>query len=95
MQTVGIKDLKNRLSAYLLLPKAGKSLLVTERGKPVAVIRPVEQKDIENEESMEEKLGRLAKTGLIKLPSLKKMNPFKPVKINGSPVSLAIIEDRR
>ncbi len=95
MQTVGIKDLKNRLSAYLLLPKAGKNLLITERGKPVAVIRPVEPKDLGNGESVEENLAKLAKMGLIKLPSLKRIKPFEPVKINCRPVSSVIIEDRR
>ena len=95
MQTVGIKELKDRLSYYLLIPKKGKSLLVTERGKAVAVIRPVESKDIEKKQSMEEKLARLAEMDLIKLPSLKRMNSFEPVKIDGPSVSSAIMEERR
>ncbi len=37
---VGIKELKNRLSEYLRLVKAGEVVLVTERGEVVAELRP-------------------------------------------------------
>jgi prevent-host-death family protein len=36
MKMVGIAELKARLSEYLELVKSGESVLVTERGKPVA-----------------------------------------------------------
>jgi prevent-host-death family protein len=38
MITVGIREIKNRLSEYLRMAKAGERIIVTERGKPVAVI---------------------------------------------------------
>jgi len=38
MITVGIREIKNRLSEYLRRAKAGERIIVTERGKPVAVI---------------------------------------------------------
>ena len=40
MVTVGIRQLKNRLSYYLRRVKMGERLLVTERGKSVAVLSP-------------------------------------------------------
>ncbi len=40
MQTVGIKELKNKLSAYLRAVAAGETVLVTDRGKIVAELVP-------------------------------------------------------
>ena len=45
MQTVGVRDLKNRLSHHLKRVRAGARLTVTERGKPIATLAPVEQKN--------------------------------------------------
>ncbi len=40
MVTVGIRELKNRLSEYLRLVRAGEMVQVTDRGTVVAEIRP-------------------------------------------------------
>ncbi len=40
MRTVGIKTLKNRLSEYLRLVAAGETILVTDRDRVVAELRP-------------------------------------------------------
>jgi antitoxin (DNA-binding transcriptional repressor) of toxin-antitoxin stability system len=40
MKTVGVRELKNRLSEYLRLAKAGDSVLVTDRGQVVAELAP-------------------------------------------------------
>ena len=40
MRTVGIKVLKNRLSEYLRLVAAGETILVTDRDRVVAELRP-------------------------------------------------------
>jgi prevent-host-death family protein len=45
MNAVGVRDLKNRLSHHLKRVRAGARLTVTERGKPIATLVPVEQKD--------------------------------------------------
>jgi antitoxin (DNA-binding transcriptional repressor) of toxin-antitoxin stability system len=36
VRLVGVRELKNRLSAYLRMVKAGEEILVTERGQVVA-----------------------------------------------------------
>ena len=41
MDTVGLRQLKNSLSEYVSRVKAGASVLVTDRGQPVAELRPV------------------------------------------------------
>jgi prevent-host-death family protein len=40
MQTVGIRELKNRLSAYVRKVEAGDVVLVTDRGRVVAELVP-------------------------------------------------------
>jgi prevent-host-death family protein len=42
MNIVGIKELKNQLTQYLRRTKKGQEVIITERGKPIAVIRPTE-----------------------------------------------------
>jgi antitoxin (DNA-binding transcriptional repressor) of toxin-antitoxin stability system len=39
MKTVGIRELKNRLSEYLQMVRRGEEILVTDRGQLVAEIR--------------------------------------------------------
>jgi len=40
---VGVRELKNRLSRYLQEAKQGRSITVTERGKPVAILGPTSE----------------------------------------------------
>lgn len=40
MSTVGLKTLKNRLSAYVRAAAAGETVLITDRGRVVAEIVP-------------------------------------------------------
>ena len=42
METVGIRELKARLSQHLKRVRAGTRLTVTERGRSIATIAPVE-----------------------------------------------------
>lgn len=39
MKTVGVRELKNRLSEYLRLVRRGERVLVTDRGEVVAELR--------------------------------------------------------
>lgn len=57
-ETAGIRDLKVRLSSYLRRVKKGGTVLITERGKPVARIVPVK-------ESPEDRLAALQQAGLL------------------------------
>ena len=45
MQLVGVRELKNRLTFYLDAAKNGDNVVVTDRGKPVAILHRLE--DIE------------------------------------------------
>jgi prevent-host-death family protein len=41
MQTVGIRELKARLSHYVRLAREGERIVITDRGRQVAVLAPV------------------------------------------------------
>ena len=40
MKTVGLKTLKNKLSEYVRAAAAGETIVITDRGRPVAEIVP-------------------------------------------------------
>lgn len=40
MRTVGVRELKNRLSEYIRLARSGEGVLVTDRGQVVAELTP-------------------------------------------------------
>ena len=94
METVGIKELRNRLTYYLKLTKEGSKIIVTDKGSPVAIIQSIDR--MRNKMVVEEKLAFLVKRGKLKPPLKKgKLPPFKSVKAAGKPASEIIIEERR
>jgi prevent-host-death family protein len=93
MQKVGSREFKNRLGRYLLLVRRGKTLLVTDRGKPVAKVSPPDQ-NADSEPALMGVLRKLEAEGKIRLGK-RPLGRFKAVKIKGKPASQTIIEDRR
>jgi prevent-host-death family protein len=45
MRSVGIRQLKDRLSEYVRLAEAGETVLVTDRDRPVARLSPLTAED--------------------------------------------------
>jgi len=93
MGTVGIKELKDRLTHYLRQSKRGEEVVVTERGKPIAVIQPIQA--VEPAVSLDVRLARLANQGLLTLPVAKASKRVRKIKIAGRPLSKSILDDRR
>jgi prevent-host-death family protein len=93
MSTVGVKELKNRLTQYLRRTKQGEEVIVTERGTPIALIQPIRSAD--KAVSLEAKLARLAAQGAVTLPTQKPLKRVRLVKVSGKPISRTIAEDRR
>lgn len=92
MITVGVRQVKNNLSRYLASVKRGKTVLITERGRPIArlVSEPSRQP------TYREKLSSLAARGVVELPRAElKRRRFKPLSLAGKPLSQMILEDRR
>ena len=93
MSTVGVKQLKDRLTEYLRYAKHGEEVVVTERGTPIALIQPI--KSASKAISLEAKLARLAAQGAVTLPTQKPLKRVRLVRVSGKPISKAIVEDRR
>jgi len=69
--TIGIRELKTRLSSYMQQVKAGATLVITERGKPVGRIVPMSP-------SVETRVQELVQAGLMAW-SGRKLAPMAPV----------------
>ncbi len=93
MSSVGVKELKNRLTHYLRKTKQGEEVIVTERGRPIALIQPIQS--AERARSLEARLARLTAQGLVTPPARKPMRKVRLVTIAGPPVSKIVLEDRR
>lgn len=65
MKTVGVRELKNRLSEYLRQARAGEGVLVTDRGEVVAELAPPGQSTADT--SVPPGLAALAKKRLVTL----------------------------
>jgi prevent-host-death family protein len=89
MNTVGVRDLKNRLSHHLKRVRAGARLTVTERGKPIATLAPVEEK------SDLAWLHKMVAEGRAHWSGGKPTGSKNPPKNTGRPLSDIVIEDRR
>ena len=84
----GIRQLKNNLSAYLRQVKAGGTVIITERGKPIGRITPMA-------ESAEERLEQLSQAGLLAW-SGQKLSPMAPLGQTAGSRTVAdlLLEDR-
>lgn len=65
MQTIGIRELKDRLSEMMRRVKAGEHILVTDRGTVVAELVPPRQPGLDP--SMPPGLARLVERGVARL----------------------------
>lgn len=91
MERVSVRDLKNRLSAYLRRVESGARVVVTDRGQPIAELGPVQPADV----SPEEALRRMADAGEVLPPQGKGFSKFRPLAGGGAPLSEAIEDGRR
>ncbi len=65
MKTVGLRELKNRLSEYVRLVRAGRPVVVTDRGQVVAELRPPGQ--VAASARIDAAVARLINRGLLTL----------------------------
>ena len=86
--TVGVRDLKARLSEYLRKVKKGQTIVITDHGQPVGRTLPVENDLMKQLEAMQA-AGLIAWNG-------KKLRPIKAPIVNrsGKLVSDLVVEMR-
>ena len=89
MQSVGVRDLKNRLSHHLKRVRAGARLTVTERGRPIATLVPI---DVPDDLAW---AHRMVAEGRAHWNGGKPTGSKNPPRVSGSPASDAVLEDRR
>jgi len=91
--TVGARELKTRLGTYLRQVSEGATLIVTERGRPVAELRPLSLES----GGLSYALASLSSRGLLG-GEIRERGPlveFEPVQNHGAAASEAVIEDRK
>jgi prevent-host-death family protein len=86
-RSVGIRELKSGLSAYLRRVRRGEALLVTDRGAPIARIVPAR---------LAPELAQLLREGKLTWPERKPVIPTRPLRLRGRGRSAAemVLEDR-
>jgi len=86
MVSVGVKELKSKLSSYVDKVRHGEEIVITEHGKEVAMVIPV-TKERKAVKSLLE-LGRAKWAG-------GKPEGLEGIKIKGKPLSKTVLEERR
>jgi prevent-host-death family protein len=88
---VSVRDLKNGLSAYLRLVRRGETIIVTDRGEPVAELSQASREQL----SVDQRLAKLAESGELRLPKGKRsLEKVTPSRIRGRALSATLLEDR-
>jgi prevent-host-death family protein len=86
MDEVGVRELKNNLSRYLERVRNGESVVVTDRGKPVARIIPA---------GIPDDLAKLIAEGKVRWSGKRVTPASRTIKLKpGPPLSDYISEDR-
>ena len=89
---LGLREANQRFSKAIKAVRAGKEVVLTERGRPVAVIKP-----IKNEVAREATLQAMVDEGLITPAARKGPMPaprWRPMNVTGKPLSQTILDDR-
>jgi len=89
---MGLREANQSFSKAIKAVKAGKEVILTERGKPIAVIKSLEQ-----ETNAHTAIRRLEAEGVLRRgPKSGKPMPVwrSPVRIKGKPISDTIREER-
>jgi prevent-host-death family protein len=87
---VGLREANQRFSAIMRAVKAGQEIVLTERGRPVALLQRIAAS-----EDGEAGVRRLEAMGLLRRASKRTpMPPWRPRRIRGAPLSASLREER-
>lgn len=87
MTSVGIKELKAKLSSYVDKARKGHEIIITDHGEEVAMIVPISKE--------RRVILEMVKAGEVEWSGGKPRGNPKPPKIKGKTTSEIILEDRR
>jgi len=86
MIAVGVRELKARLSRYIGIARGGEEVVVTARGREVAILVPVTKERMA--------LKGLSEGGEARMPRGKPKGA-RGVKVKGEPLASTVLEGRR
>ena len=89
---LGLREANQRFSKAIRAVRAGREVVLTDRGRPIAVIKPLKAED-----AGEAALRAMVEDGFITAAARKGPMPsprWRPVKVKGTPLSQTIIDDR-
>jgi prevent-host-death family protein len=86
MISVGIKELKEKLSGYMDKVRHGEEVVVTDRGREIALLTPISRERGAVKELVEK--GKVMWAG-------GKPAGLRGIKLKGKPLSKTILEERR
>jgi prevent-host-death family protein len=89
MKTATITEVKNGLSAIIDRVRSGETVLVTDRGQPVARIEPVGPGDADA------RMARLQRGGIVRPPAAKLPAHGDPLPTAGVSAVDALLDERR
>jgi len=89
---LGLREANQQFSKAIKAVRAGREVVLTERGHPIAVIKPIKEQD-----RLEIALQAMVDDGFVRPATRKGPTPaprWRPVKIKGKPLSQTILDDR-
>ncbi len=89
---LGLREANQHFSKAIKAVRAGREVILTERGQAIAVIKPIKTEPLQ-----EIALKAMADEGLITLPTRNDPLPsprWRPIRFKDKPLSLTIMEDR-
>ena len=86
---VGARELKARLGTYLRRVRQGRTLVVTDRGQPIAQLGPIALAV-----GTDAVLAKLIAAGSVTRTVNEPLAPFRLVDNSGRPAAAAIVKDR-
>ena len=91
-RTIGSRELKTRLGTHLKRVREGATLVITDRGHPVAELRPLDA----GNGGLERRLAELEALGVLSRGARSRpaLPPFRPIPGRGRLASDAVSDDR-
>ena len=85
MDSVGVRELRQQASVLLRRVAAGESIVVTDRGRPVARLSPIVGSGV----------AELRMAGLVREPLRRMADAPKPVRVGDGPTAAEVLDEAR
>lgn len=87
---IGLREANQRFSKAMKAVKAGKDVILTDRGKPIAIIKPLTQTT-----GPEQVVRDLEAAGVLQAATRRgPMPPWRPRRLRGAPLAQTVEEER-